>query len=190
MDINAGSTDVSLYYYITGDASHASPGDPITGLVFSDFETGGSGSYIRQGAARVDITLITLASASAAHSDGGLVEVDATNAPGVYRVDYPDAAFSSGVAITICTLVAASANNASIAPLLVDIKGGMPMTESYAAKGAAPTEHEAQFEQISLMGEYSISSTTLINKKRDGSTTAFTSTLDDASNPTSRTRAT
>ena len=121
MIVTAGKTNVSVYFYITGDASHASPGDPITGLLFSDFETGGSASYVRQGAARVDLTLKTLGSSSAAHDDGGLILVDNTNLPGVYRVDYPDAAFSTGVDQVILGLVAASANNATIAPLLIDI---------------------------------------------------------------------
>jgi len=121
MIVTAGKTNVSIYYYIVGDASHASPGDPITGLLFSDIETGGSASYNRQGAARVDLTLITLASASAAHSDGGFILVDDTNMPGVYRCDYPDAAFATGVDQTICSLVVASANNAAVAPILVDI---------------------------------------------------------------------
>ncbi len=62
-----------------------SPGEPVTGLLFSDIETGGSASYARQGAARVDLTLITLASASAAHADGGFILVDDTNMPGLYR---------------------------------------------------------------------------------------------------------
>ena len=56
MIITSGSADKSIYFYIVGDASHASPGDPITGLLFSDIETGGSASYVRQGAARVDLT--------------------------------------------------------------------------------------------------------------------------------------
>lgn len=121
MIVTAGSTNKSVYFYIVGDASHASPGDPITGLLFSDIETGGSASYMRQGAARVDLTLITLASASATHADGGFIEVDATNMPGVYRCDYPDAAWVTGVDQVICDLVVAAANNAAVAPVLIDI---------------------------------------------------------------------
>lgn len=121
MLVTAGKTNVSAYFYIVGDISHASPGDPITGLLFSDIETGGSASYMRQGAARVDLTLITLASASATHADGGFVEVDATNMPGVYRCDFPDAAFAAGVDQSILDLVADPSNDAAIAPILVDI---------------------------------------------------------------------
>ena len=115
------ATNKSLYFYIVGDSGHASPGEPITGLLFSDIETGGSASYARQGAARVDLTLITLASASAAHADGGFILVDDTNMPGVYRCDFPDNAFATGVDQVICSIVIASANNAVAAPILVDI---------------------------------------------------------------------
>ena len=122
MIVTAGATNVSVYFYIVGSAAHASPGDPITGLAFGDIETGGEASYMRQGAARVDAgTVITLASASAAHSDGGFVEVSAADMPGVYRFDPPDAAFATGVDQVIISIVVAAANNAVAAPILVDI---------------------------------------------------------------------
>jgi len=121
MNIPKGATNQSIYFYIVGDAGHATPGEPITGLLFSDIETGGSASYARAGAARVDLTLITLASASAAHSDGGFILVDDTNMPGLYRCDYPDLAFATGVDQVYCQLVAASGNNAIITPVQVDL---------------------------------------------------------------------
>ena len=121
MIVTAGSTNVSVYYYIVQDASGTSPGEPVTGLLFSDIETGGSASYARQGSARVDLTLITLASASATHADGGFILVDDTNMPGLYRCDYPDAAFATGIDQVFLQIVVASANNAVAAPILVDI---------------------------------------------------------------------
>ncbi len=121
MIVTAGSTDKSVYFYIVGDASHASTDDPITDLLYSDIETGGSASYVRQGAARVDLTLITLASASATHADGGFILVDATNMPGFYRCDYPDAAFATGVDEVSLQLVVASAKNARVVPINVQI---------------------------------------------------------------------
>ena len=121
MIVTAGSTNISVYFYIVQDASGTSPGEPVTGLLYSDIETGGSASYARQGAARTDLTLITLASASAAHADGGFILVDDTNMPGVYRCDYPDAAFATGVDQIFCTVKVAAAKNAIAAPILVDI---------------------------------------------------------------------
>jgi len=64
------------------------------------------------------------------------------------------------------------------------------MTESYNADGAAPTPAQALFVIMQRLTEFAIAGTTITAKKLDGSTTAFTLTLDDASNPTSSTRAT
>jgi hypothetical protein len=41
--------------------------------------------------------LNALAATTTAHTDGGWKEIDATNAPGLYRVDFQDAAFATGV---------------------------------------------------------------------------------------------
>ena len=120
MIVTAGKTNVSAYFYIVGDSSHASPGEPVTGLLYSDIETGGSASYMRQGAARTDLTLVTQ-TAAGAHTDGGFVQVDATNMPGVYRCDYPDAAFATGVDEVVLSIVVASANNAIAAPIKCQI---------------------------------------------------------------------
>ena len=117
-----GTTDYSAYFYIVGDSGHANPGEPVTGLLFSDIETGGSASYMRSGAARVDLTLITQTVAGA-HSDGGFIEVDATNMPGVYRCDYPDAAFATGVDEVILQFAVASAKNAIAAPIKIQLTG-------------------------------------------------------------------
>lgn len=64
------------------------------------------------------------------------------------------------------------------------------LTEAYAADGAAMTLSEALYMIHSSLSEFAISGTTLTAKKLDGTTTAMTFTLDDASDPTSRTRAT
>ncbi len=73
---------------------------------------------------------------------------------------------------------------------IVDAIVNTALTESYAADGAAPTLAQALFMILQNGGEFSISGTTLTVKKLDGTTTAMTFTLDSATNPTSRTRAT
>jgi hypothetical protein len=50
--------------------------------------------YRREGAAKVTFQAVDLASASAAHADGGIEHID----DGYYRLDVPDAAFASGAA--------------------------------------------------------------------------------------------
>ena len=63
------------------------------------------------------------------------------------------------------------------------------MTESYASDGAAMTPAQALYMILCSVSEFAISSTTITGKKLDGSTTAMTWTINDATNPTSRTRA-
>lgn len=64
------------------------------------------------------------------------------------------------------------------------------MTESYAAQGAAPTLAQAQFQTVQMLGQNSVTGTTMTVKKRDGATTAKTFTINDATNPTSIVEAT
>lgn len=79
----------------------------------------------------------------------------------------------------------AALNNVSVADILTT-----QMTEAYAADGAAPTIAQALLMIQQSLGEFAIAGTTLTVKKLDGSTTAATFTLDDATTPTSTTRAT
>lgn len=62
------------------------------------------------------------------------------------------------------------------------------LTEAYAADGAAPTIAQALFLIQQMVTEKAISGTTLTVKKLDGSTTAATFTLNDATSPSSITR--
>lgn len=62
------------------------------------------------------------------------------------------------------------------------------LPESYAADGATFTLSQALYEIAQSIGDFSISGTTITVKQRDGTTTAMTYTLDDGTNPTSRTR--
>lgn len=63
-------------------------------------------------------------------------------------------------------------------------------TESYATLAAVPTKAQALFMILSLLSEQSISGTVQTSKKLDGATTAMTHTLNSATDPTSKTRAT
>lgn len=63
------------------------------------------------------------------------------------------------------------------------------MTESYAGDGVAPTLAQCLFLIQQSIGDFAIAGTVITTKRIDGSTTAATYTLDDGTNPTSRTRA-
>ena len=64
------------------------------------------------------------------------------------------------------------------------------MVESYSADGAPVTLAQAQYELLGLLSENMVVGTTYTIRKRDGSTVAFTCTLNSATAPTSITRAT
>lgn len=64
------------------------------------------------------------------------------------------------------------------------------MTEAYPTDGATMSVAEALYLIAQSIGEFAVSGTTITVKKIDGSTSAATYTLNDGTNPTSRTRAT
>lgn len=87
-DVLRGSTDQSVVIRIID----ATDGTPETGV---EHNTSGIDLwYRREGEAKVSITEAALASADAAHSDGGIEHLG----DGYYRVDLPDAAVASGAA--------------------------------------------------------------------------------------------
>jgi hypothetical protein len=101
MEVLAGSTDVTTYFKLR----LAADGTAATGLTITDLDL----QYVRSGAtpaAKVDAT--ALAAANSAHGDNQAIEVDATDQPALYRVDWPDAAFASGVREVILTVKHAS----------------------------------------------------------------------------------
>jgi len=97
MNVTGGNTDVTTYFQLRNVAD----GTDATGKTITAFDL----SYTRSGAAtaaKVDAT--ALAAADSAHADNKMIEVDATDAPGLYRVDWPDAAFAAGVRVVILTV--------------------------------------------------------------------------------------
>lgn len=98
--VKKGATSQSIYFDALDSTS--STGGRKTGLVFNTASL--TAYYVRNQNTAVSITLATLAAANTAWSSGGFKEVDATNMPGIYRLDVPDAAFATGadsVAIVI-----------------------------------------------------------------------------------------
>jgi hypothetical protein len=111
--IAAGSTDVTINVFVKNKTLN--DGSGLTGLVFN------TGSltcyYIRPGANAVVLNLATQ-TVTGAHADGGFVEIDATNMPGVYRLDLSDAILASGVG-TVQIMLQGAAN---MAPAVIEIQ--------------------------------------------------------------------
>jgi hypothetical protein len=100
MIVRKDSTDVTTYFQMRLLA-----GGDGTGLTISDFDL----SYTRSGAATAaKVDAVALAAADTAHTDNRGIEVDATDCPGLYRFDWPDAAFATGLNGVILTVKHAS----------------------------------------------------------------------------------
>jgi|WetSurMetagenome_2_1015567.scaffolds.fasta_scaffold62023_5 hypothetical protein len=98
--IVAGQTSVTIPVTLRKTADSTE----LTGIAYTSV----TGSYQRQGAARVAITMATQ-TVTGAFSSGGFIEIDATNQPGLYRFDIPDAALVRGADFVIFSFKVATA---------------------------------------------------------------------------------
>jgi hypothetical protein len=89
LQINANDENVTINVFIR-DSSNGG----VTGLVFNS--AGLTCYYVRPGSASAQLALVTQ-TVTGVHTDGGFVEIDATNMPGIYRLDLSDAIVASGV---------------------------------------------------------------------------------------------
>jgi hypothetical protein len=85
---------------------------------------------------------------------------------------------------SLATQAKADVNAEVVDALTVDV-----IADAIPADGSRPTIAQALYMLTQFMVERAVSSTTVTVKKPDGSTTLFTLTLDDATSPTSITRA-
>lgn len=87
----AGATSQTIDVFVQDTTK--TDGSGLSGLVFN---SSGLKAYYRKGATGT-LTAITLATQTVggAWSSGGFVEIDATNAKGLYRFDVPDTVFAS-----------------------------------------------------------------------------------------------
>lgn len=101
MEVYKGSTDQTFYFALR----LAATGVEATGLTIADMDF----QYVRNRtapSAKVDAQ--ALAATDTAHTDNFAIEVDATDQPGLYRTDWPDAAFASGVDKVVLTVKCAT----------------------------------------------------------------------------------
>ncbi len=83
-----GSTGISTVVQLQN-----ADGTPATG--FTHATSGLVAAYARVGETVATITLVTQ-TVTGGWTSGGFVEIDATNQPGAYRLDLPNAAFAAG----------------------------------------------------------------------------------------------
>ncbi len=113
--LKKGVTSKILHIFIQD--SSKTDGSGLTGLTYNS--SGLTAYYIREGDASP--TAITLASATVGtYTSGGFVEVDATNMPGIYEFDPPDACFASGADSVVIFLKGAT--NMALLPIEVQLR--------------------------------------------------------------------
>jgi hypothetical protein len=122
--IAPGSTSQSIELYLG-----------VTGLTSSS--SGLSARYNRTRTASVSIPLVARTIAQA-WTDGGFAEVDATNMPGVYRLDLPDAALAAGADDVTIVVRGASGTNGAVMTIKLS-SGGLTSAQTASAVWDAAT---------------------------------------------------
>lgn len=101
--VKPGTTSLITHVFIRD--SSVTTGAGKTGLAYNTSSL--VAYYVRPGGSAMAITLATQ-TVTGAYSSGGFVEVDATNMPGMYRLDVPDAAITTGVRSSVVMLKGAA----------------------------------------------------------------------------------
>ena len=122
--IAPGSTSQSIELYLGA-----------TGLTAST--SGLSARYNRTRTASVSIPLVAR-TIGQAWTAGGFAEVDATNMPGVYRVDIPDAALAAGADDVTIVVRGASGTNGAVMTVKLSSGGLTSAQTASAVWGASP----------------------------------------------------
>lgn len=116
ISIQAGATSQTVNIFVRDSSS--TTGGGLTGLVFNTANL--TAYYALPKAAAVSITLATLAAVTSVYSSGGFKEIDATNMPGWYRFDIPDAALASGIFVSV---LLKGATNMAPLPIEIELTG-------------------------------------------------------------------
>jgi hypothetical protein len=144
LQILAGSTSQTVNIFIQDTTK--TNGGGLTGLAFNT--SGLTAYYALPSAASVAITLATLAAVTSAYSSGGFKEIDATNMPGWYRFDIPNAAIASGrfvalhfrgatnMAETPIEIELTATNNQSATAFITGVNSVTITGDAYARLGA------------------------------------------------------
>lgn len=102
-EVLIGQTDYTVLVKIVG-----TDGAPETGLTEASIDIAYSRVETDNDVTVTDVTPAALSALTDAHTDWGFEEVDATNAPGLYRLDIADAVFASGAWEAVVTVTDAS----------------------------------------------------------------------------------
>lgn len=162
-DFTAGDVDQSVDVFIQDSSSTIGAG--LTGLVYN---TASLTCYYRKGPTG-SATAITLATQTVggAHSDGGFKEIDATNMPGQYRLDLPDAVVSTAGRVYIYLR---GATNMAPCVMELDVKTAVYVAEIEYTVAGTTDEWTIRWFKDGVPITSGITSPTLTVVNRAGST--------------------
>ena len=178
--IAPGSTSQSIELYLGA-----------TGLTAST--SGLSARYNRTRTASVSIPLVARTIAQA-WTSGGFAEVDATNMPGVYRLDVPDAALAAGADDVTVVVRGASGTNGAVMTIKLS-SGGLTAAQTADAilnrkldstGDGTDTLNERTVRSAlrAMRNKVSVGSGTMTVYKEDDSATAWTGSLSNTADVT------
>jgi hypothetical protein len=144
-----------------------------------------SASYVRAGAIRTAITLVSQ-TPNGSWTSGGFCEIDSVNMPGIYRIDVPNAVFVAGAESAILQLTGASQTNGAVvhynmAKVQFDLSQNVPLVNTAHSIGDALNAARAQG-----FGKWQIVGNTMNIYAEDGITLVKSFNLDSGSYPTQR----
>lgn len=178
LTIKKGSTDVTLLIWIAD--SSVTTGAGLTGLAYN---TASLVCYYHRplAASATALSLATLAATNTAHSDGGFKEVDATNMPGLYRLDLSDAIVATGVNSVVVMLKGAT----NMVPVVLELElVTETLSDTKAEATGVPAATASLADKINFAAalarnKITQTATTQTLFADDGSTTVATSTHSD-----------
>lgn len=117
LQIKAGSTSQSVMVFIQNNS--VTTGAGLTGLVFNTASLVAYYTFPGAATTATAITLATLATVTTAWASGGFKEIDATNMPGLYRLDLPNAVLAGGSGRSVVVMLQGATN---MVPTLLEIE--------------------------------------------------------------------
>ena len=117
LSIKAGSTSESVNIFIQDSSSTVGAG--LAGLAYNSSGLTAYYTFAGANATATAITLATLATVTTAYSSGGFIEIDATNMPGWYRLDIPNACVAGSKGRSVAIHLKGATN---MAPLPIEIE--------------------------------------------------------------------
>lgn len=126
--VQSGKTNYTVQIFIQDSTSLTGAG--LTGLAAADLTCYRSWVETDNDVVSAQISLSDLTALTDAHSDGGIFEVDATNLPGLYRLDLPDNIFGASIWSSVVMVKDAATNN--VVPVLLEFQmvESEPLTSS------------------------------------------------------------